>query len=193
MDSKLNIIFEGTLADTFGPTHQYVARNMRELGSAFRVCIPGFSEHVLAKEKEGILYQALLIKESGAQLAIAPDELERPFGAATEIIISPVVAGSGGSALKLLGGALLIGVGIATGGTALLALGGSFFLQGISQLISPPPKTPKDKADKESSYLLSGVPDTTEQDRPVPLIYGRVFIPLDIRLSVDTTTDEQRL
>lgn len=190
--NKIKVQFVGALGDRFGPGHSFRAQNMQELGSAFRVCIPGFTEYVLEKQQQGILYQALNVKTSGYELPITPEDMDRPFGDCSSIILSPVVAGSGGQAFKLLGGALLLGVGIATGGTSLLALGGSFLLQGISKLISPASRTPKDKSDREQSYLFSGLRDTADQDLPVPLIYGRNFIPLKIQLSTETSTADSR-
>jgi predicted phage tail protein len=65
-------------------------------------------------------------------------------------------------------------------------------LGGVARLMAPQPPTPKD-AEKERSFLFSGLRSTSDEDQPVPLIYGRCFVPLKLEISRQVTTTEERL
>ena len=47
----------------------------------------------------------------------------------------------------------------------------SMALGGLSQLLTPTPKT-GESGDKDKSYIMSGLPNLYEQGNPVPLAYG---------------------
>lgn len=192
MKPYVNIQLTGTLAEKFGERHRYRADSLREAGAALRVCVPGFAEHVLSQGEQGILYRAVNVKRSGYEQAIAPDEINRPLGSTAVLVISPVTAGSGGNALKFLTGAVLIGIGAATGFAPLIYAGGAQILQGVASLLSPAPKTPDTQAEREQSYLFSGLRAGVDEGAAIPLIYGRVFVPLVHQLSLDSTTAEFR-
>ena len=60
-------------------------------------------------------------------------------------------------------------------GTALSAVGAGLVLFGVSQMLSPAPKTPKAATELESNSF-SGITQTVRQGVPVPIAYGRVFV-----------------
>ena len=132
---------------------------------------------------------------------LALDEIHDPAGQ-QEIKITPVIAGAGGGAGKILLGIGLIalafipGIGFAAAtaatataaataggltaiGTAIFGLGASLALGGIAQLISPTPKITQGKDgddDPRKSYSFSGIQQTSRQGIPVPCVYGLTLV-----------------
>jgi len=193
MRELIQIRFTGDLAARFGEHHSYRALSLRELGNAFKVCIVGFEEYILNQDKNGVMYHCQAVKASGFVKELPESLLDAPLGNVAEVVVSPVLAGSfGGQIWRFIGGALLIGVGLVTGQLYLTMAGASMVLGGIAQMLAPAPSTPKGQSDKQESYLFSGLRNTADEDQPVPLIYGRVIMPLKSLLSQKVTTAEYR-
>ena len=122
---------------------------------------------------------------------LTAEELHDPAGAAP-ISFVPVVAGAGATA-RIIVGVLLVAVAIAfpligvsasaiAAGTtvgavsASIALTGlSLIIGGISQLLTPTPKTGTDEGDPRKSFSFSGIQNTTRAGVPVPVVYGETL------------------
>lgn len=192
MRELIKVRFTGKLAARFGEYHEYHAHSLRELGNAFRVCIDGFESYILGQDKNGVMYHCQAFKTSGFVKDLPESMLDAPLGNVDEVLVSPVLAGSGGQIWRFIGGALLIGVGLVTGQMYLTMAGASMVLGGIAQMLAPAPSTPKSQSGKQESYLFSGLRNTADEDQPVPLVYGRVIMPLRSLLSQKVTTWEYR-
>ena len=133
---------------------------------------------------------------------ISENELEDPIGK-QDLHFVPVITGAGGEGGlgRVLTGAALIGVGIASGGagfglggglgfgtaagagfgaTAAAAAGnlGIFMaLSGVAEMLAPTPKTPdfSSEEDPRLSFNFSGTQNTSRAGTPVPIVYGEIF------------------
>ena len=135
------------------------------------------------------------VEVAGTDLHV--DELHYPAGA-DDIKIVPCVAGAGGGWGKVILGAALIGLAfampVAAGNLSLMAgikagslakvgmltkaalyMGGGLLLSGVSQLLTPTPKTPEFEEDPQNSFYFSGVVNSARPGTPVPVCYGEVL------------------
>lgn len=147
----------GELGERFGAEHTYY--NLRTPADAIKIlCInkPEFKDFLLKSEENGIGYQVL---QGGQDFGY--EELLLPFGE-KDLIIVPVLSGSGDGVGKVLAGIGLIALalinpfGAAAIGTfgltnaiavssilpAVGAIGVSLALSGVAQMISPQPQVP---------------------------------------------------
>ena len=152
----------GELGERFGAEHTYY--NLRNGADAIKLlCInmPEFKDYLLASEENGIGYQVI---QGGVDFGY--EDLALPFGE-RELVIVPVVSGSGEGAGKVLAGIGLVaaaiifaplgagflGLGagaISAGSSAFLAgastiLGGigvALALGGVAQMLAPQPQVP---------------------------------------------------
>ena len=125
---------------------------------------------------------------------INQDELFDPIGR-SDISFVPVIEGSGGLG-KVLTGAALIGLSLATGGFGGAAIGtfglgagsiglgklatgigAALVLGGVSEMLFPLPKPPEfsSEEDPRISFAFSGVQQTSRAGTPVPIVYGEIF------------------
>jgi predicted phage tail protein len=116
------------------------------------------------------------------------EDIHNPMG--REIQIVPVMAGAGVIGRILLGIALIavsfvsFGAGAFAGATlagafgskALLLVGANLLLGGISQALTPTPKTDVDEGDPKKSFSFSGIQNTTRAGVPVPVVYGEMLV-----------------
>jgi len=143
------------LGEKFGPVHEY--HNLRTPVDAIRLlCInyPEFSRELIESGERGVGYKVI---QSETEFELK--DMMLPFGS-KDLIIAPVIAGSGNAGRIVLGVAL-IGLAVYTGGvslgvtgfaagagsgalTAAIAIGGNIgialTLGGISQMLSPQPQ-----------------------------------------------------
>ena len=135
------------------------------------------------------------VEVAGTDLHV--DELHYPAGA-DDIKIIPCVAGAGGGWGKVILGAALIGLAfampVAAGNISLMSgikagslakvgmltkaalyMGGGLLLSGVSQLLTPTPKTPEFEEDPQNSFYFSGVVNSARPGTPVPVCYGEVL------------------
>jgi len=176
----------GDLGERYGAEHTYY--DLRTPADAIKLlCLnsPEFQEELVHAHEHGIGYRLI---QAGADLDI--EDLHLPFGS-NDLILTPVVAGSGGGVGKILIGVALIATAIliapvaggflGIGGAGLL--GGSAFAAGVSsavgsiglslvlggtaQLLSPQPTIPKLGGDKR---LGSG--DASSTDGPQGVVRG---------------------
>ena len=148
--------------------------------------------------------------------AVNEEEIHHPIGQ-QDIHIVPVISGAGSTG-KVLLGAALIGIGMATGGItfasffnpamvpyapgfasatgivkASIVLGGALVLSGVSDILFPLPKLPefKSEQDPQLSFSFSGTQNTSRAGTPVPIVYGEIFTgSVVISAAVDTNQVE---
>jgi len=139
-------------------------------------------------------------------------EQEIHYPVAEEIKIVPVIAGAGGNTGKILIGAALIGVAIASGGAGFGAAGALGFgsttgafsaaalagnigiglvLSGVSGMLFPTPKPEKFENDQDPriSFDFGGTPNTSRAGTTHPVVYGEIFTGSTV-ISMNLTTDQ---
>jgi predicted phage tail protein len=135
-----------------------------------------------------------------AAIDLHAKELHYPAGS-DDIKIIPCVAGAGGGWGKVIAGAALVGLAFATGGASLtyatipmanagavtglaftgiwakaaVYLGAALVLGGVSDLLTPTPKTPEFEEDVQNSFYFSGIVNSARPGTPVPVCYGEVL------------------
>ena len=126
---------------------------------------------------------------------IDKQEIHYPVGK-EDIHFIPVISGAGKGIGKVLLGAALIGIAIASGGTglslgakgvfgftggSLAAIGGNIglalVLSGVSDMLFPLPEPQNfsSEDDPRLSFSFSGVQNTSRAGTPVPIVYGEIF------------------
>jgi predicted phage tail protein len=151
----------GDLGERYGTEHTY--ENLRTPADAIKLlCInsPKLQEELIHAHEHGIGYRLI---QAGADLGY--EDLQLPIGS-NDLILTPVVTGSGGSTTQILTGVGLIAFSILTAGagagflglgagltapaftlgatasTALGLIGTSLILGGVATLLSPQPVVP---------------------------------------------------
>jgi predicted phage tail protein len=145
----------GELGELFGAEFTYY--NLRRPADAIKMlCInrPAFKDYLLNSEENGVAFQVIQ-----ANAAMVFDDLLLPFGS-NDLVIAPVISGSGGPVGKIITGVALVVAAVVTGGiasagvalggllgigtvgTAVVAVGASLALSGVAQLVSPQPQIP---------------------------------------------------
>ena len=127
--------------------------------------------------------------------SISEEEIHYPIGK-EDIHFIPVISGAGRGVGRILGGAALIGLTVATGGFGgatigtfglgagtigvgkiAVGIGASMVLSGVSEMLFPLPK-PKEfssEQDPRLSFNFSGTQKTSRAGTPVPIVYGEIF------------------
>jgi predicted phage tail protein len=150
---------------------------------------PGLREHMAEK------YYKVGVGKIDLDVGDQPEQLHYPTGKAEAIRIVPVIGGAkgGGGLFKAIIGIALIALTVVTGGfggaaiglfgagtiavgTAAIGIGASLVLSGVSQMLTPTPKTLEDQSDPSKSYNFSGIQNVTRQGVPVPICYGEVLV-----------------
>lgn len=151
----------GDLGERYGFEHTYF--NLRTPGEAIKLlCInfPKLQEELVHAHEHGIGYQLVQ-----ADFALDYPDLQLPMGS-NDLVLTPVVAGSGGGVGKVLAGVGLVAFSILTAGAgagflglgagltagtftlgaaasvAIGAIGTSLILGGVTQMLSPQPRLP---------------------------------------------------
>lgn len=154
MEQTLRLL--GELGERYGAEHTY--HNLRTPAEAIKLlCInyPKFQEELVHAHEHGIGYQLVQ-----ADVELDYPDLQLPMGS-HDLILTPVISGSGGPATKILAGVGLVAFAILTAGAgagflglgagltagtftlgaaasvAVGAIGSSLILGGVTQLLSP--------------------------------------------------------
>ena len=166
----------GDLGELYGVEHQY--HNLRTPAEAVKLlCInkPELMKELAEAHEHGIGYRVI---QAGVDLDYA--DLKLPIGS-NDLILVPVVAGSGGGVGKILVGVALIAASIFIPGAAAIgfglqfgaislgvgSIGASLILGGVSQMLSPQPTLPN-----LSGAGRLGSPETTSTDGPQSITRG---------------------
>lgn len=194
---KIKLI--GELGRRFGRCHEFMASSPREVISALSNQLDGFKDYLSTAHKNGIFFR--LVSEDAEGMSY--EECLMPCD---QLIIAPIVTGSGGSGsggalgrillgVALIGlaftgiGGLAIGLGAAgkiTAGSILFSLGGALVFGGIAELLTPSPKEPDEGGSR--SFLFDRAAELTTQGFPVPLLYGQFLAasPLIVSSAIST-------
>ena len=139
----------GDLGQRYGGEHKYT--NLRTPAEAIKLlCInhPDLQRELMTAHEHGIGYRVIQ-----AETDLDYPDLRLPIGQ-YDLIVAPVIAGSGGGVGRILIGVALVAGAFFTGGatigllglaapvavsTAIGAIGASLILGGVSQLLSPQP------------------------------------------------------
>ena len=144
---------------------------------------------------------------------IGEEEIHYPVS--EEIKIVPVIAGAGGGVGKVLAGAAMIGIVMATGGAgaalggsawgwgtagavkgawlakSAVMMGASLILGGVSEMLFPVPKPEKFENDQDPriSFDFGGTPNTSRAGTTHPIVYGEIMTGSTV-ISMNLTTDQ---
>ena len=178
----------GDLGERYGAEHTY--HNLRTPADAIKLlCInlPELQEELIHAHEHGVGYRLIQ-----ADLDLGYDDLTLPIGS-KDLILAPVITGSGGSTGQILAGVGLIAVsfllpgaglfgatsvfGVTAGtgfltaaGTALSAVGTSLILGGVAQMLSPQPTVPTVGSFNGPQRLSSG--ESVASDGPQSVVRG---------------------
>ncbi len=167
----------GDLGERYGAEHTYT--NLRTPADAIKLLcinIPELQEELVHAHEHGIGYRLI---QADADLGY--EDLKLPLGS-NDLILTPVIAGSGDGIGRILIGAALVVGAFFTGGatigllglaapiavsTVLGGIGASLILGGVSQLLSPQPQIPN-----LSGAGRLGSPTATSTDGPQSIVRG---------------------
>ena len=180
----------GKLAKFVG--HQVLEADVHNAAEAFRFLIanwPALEQHIANQH----------YKVEVGSSALTLEETLYPIGS-DDISITPVIAGAGNMGRIILGAAI-VGIVLASGGLAAPTLAGfsgtagvtGFFaaggagwalagnigimlvLSGVAGLLTPTPKTPKSEEDPQNQFSFSGIQQTGRAGTAIPVCYGEVL------------------
>jgi predicted phage tail protein len=184
-DALRTVRLYGELAREFGPLHRLAIASPAEAVRALCAIFPGFERHLISSQDRGVAYRVVNARSVVADL----EHLHHPTGERGEVKIIPVLQGAkrGGLFQVILGVALIAASFFIPGTTAILgaslskiafSVGTSLVLGGISQMLTPTPKTqgPQERPENRPSYQFNGPVNTTAQGQPVPIGYGRLIV-----------------
>jgi len=167
----------GDLGERYGAEHTYY--NLRTPADAIKLlCInsPEFQKELMYAHEHGVGYRLI---QAGTDLDL--EDLHLPFGS-KDLVLVPVIAGSGGVG-KVLAGVAIIAFAVVTAGAGLIPglglgfglqtavsiglVGASLILNGVSELLAPQPTIPNLSG---SNRLGSGERSST--DGPQGVVRG---------------------
>jgi predicted phage tail protein len=163
----------GHLAKEFGKEHMFEVKNVTEAISALKSNFKKFAGYVNSNSEPG--YH--VFTDHGDT---SVDEMGYPSKGTIKIV--PYIKGAGGI-FKIITGIALIAASFIPGlnlfaASFLLATGTSMLLGGVSELLSPTPKTrePLDKEEEKPNTSFSGVINTAAQGNAIPVLYGKLRV-----------------
>lgn len=181
-----NVLLSGELGKKFGRRHRFAVNSPAEAVRALCANFPGFQEHLVDSGERGVGYRVLAGKEG-----VPLEQIGYPTGG-SDIRIVPIVTGGKGGIWMVVAGVALVaasfipglnvavwaGAAGAAGGVTFsglaLGIGMSLLLGGITQMLSPQPKT--GGGVRQTSYQFAGPVNSTQQGLPVPLGYGELIV-----------------
>ena len=189
---RRKIYLKGDLGERFIPELEIGARRISDVFSCLEAHFGGVRAYLMSQHEKGIGYNILVGSEEVSEAEL-PMTLSKG-----DIVISPIPAGSDSGGEKLIIGAALIILVLASGGaavgptnlfwkagvdgaaatlgwfgTATLMVGTNLALAGIQQIMAPDPATDE----QDESYLLRALASNAVAGDPVPVLYGRLRVP----------------
>lgn len=157
------IRLKGRLGQEFGELWELDVKTPREALHAININTDGrFVKYIDDSAREKQITYAFMV---GDQLVDDKDKLillEGPHGTTEEIVVTPIIGGSGGITT-----AIIVNLVVA------------LITAVVSALLAPSPAVDlgsnNDTARKDS-YLFSGGPQPAKQGKPVPVGYGRMIV-----------------
>ena len=168
----ITLHLDGKLAELFGGRVSLAVSTAREAVTALAYQSKQYRQVILDNDWHVF---------AGKGNDITEQELDMQLGDVTDIILTPVVQGSGSVVNFIVGGALLIAGTIVTGGlgTALMFAGGGMLVGGVVGLMMKPPKPETgqyDESDRKASFLFNGAVNTTTQGDAIQRGYGKMLV-----------------
>ncbi len=167
----ITVYLHGWLGKQYGKQHRIVATSAREAVDILRANFDNF-EHKVREGFYVVRYGKAAIDET--QL----DDSSR----GRNIHIAPHIMGSGRGPLKIIAGAVLVGVGFFFGGALglfapfVMQLGVGLVLTGVSMMLAPSP-IDNENSDERNNPLYAGAGNATGQGAAVPVGFGRFRCP----------------
>ena len=182
------IRLRGELGKRFGRIHKLAVDTPAEAIRALIVNNPSIKDFLIESDARGVGYRC-----TADGTDIDQNEMETPLS--RSFSITPVVSGAG-SILKIIAGAVLIGLAVGAFGMfapfagSLVAgmLGGALVLSGVAGLLAPTPTAQQGQAN-DNKYF-DGPQQTVQQGTVVPVGYGRLIIGSKV-ISAGITVEDQ--
>jgi len=202
---KRKVILSGALGQKFGRIHHFVISTPSEAIRALCANFRDFARELSQSHQDGVFYRVYVDRRRIDTPEEIDQEFSNPFSKSIRIV--PVITGGKrGGLLGIVLGAAIIATAFFTGGASLAAsgivfsglgaqvafgIGVSLALGGVSQLLSPMPKSagPQEAVENKPSYSFNGAVNTTAQGQCVPVGYGRLIVGSAV-VSAGLTADE---
>lgn len=169
--NKIHLI--GEIADVCGVTVlEAEVKDLYDVLQCLRVNFKAFEGYLFNAAKEGMQYTIQY-----GEYFLGEDELDHLIGK-RDVVISPVVSGSGAEG-KIIGGIALIALGAFTGGVGFIAgstlimAGIALTLNGFLDIITPSQENLDDESEKSS--LFSSAENTMKEGNIRPITHGRCW------------------
>lgn len=169
----------GKLGAAFGRRFDLAVKSPAEAIRALCALLPQFDAYLMQAKDKGMAF-SIFVGTSN----LDESQLHVDYGTG-DIRIAPIMMGAKKGWTKVIGGALLWVAGAylelngyVAVGEALRSVGRALMVGGVTQLLTPTPRSPdgKDRPEDQSSYLFNGSVNTQAQGNPVPLLYGRMVV-----------------
>lgn len=173
----------GKLGQLFGREYDLEIASPAEAIRLLCASMPGMRYYIENSEQRGVSWRVVKNKPEG----ISELDLHNPFrNSESTLVIAPIISGAGSFGRIILGTALLVGsffmpasigiLGLVISSTTVGLLGASLIIGGLAQMLSPQPKTPKNREEKKGSILFNDAAQPGRQGMPVPVGYGLYFV-----------------
>lgn len=166
------IILKGDLAGKFTPKLRGDVNSVREAVMLLEANFPALRMHLATAHERGFAYEVYV-----GDWQIEAKHLYAPTGR-QQIVIAPVIMGSGGNIGKIILGVGLVALGVFTGGvgfisaSSLILVGGTMALSGILGLFNQPKAPNPNDDEKKASLIFNAGVNTISQGGRMPLMYG---------------------
>ncbi|WJI14946.1 tail assembly protein [Pseudoxanthomonas winnipegensis] len=189
VETPTTILLSGSLARQFGRRHSLVVGSAAEAVRALCAMLPGFKRYMVNAKDCGLEFAVFAGKRN-----LGLEQLHDPCSKQV-IRLIPVLRGAKNSGWlqTVIGVAIIVVAGVASGGTAFSALGAgaagtaagyaaslglAVALGGVSQIIAGTPKglSTREESSNQPSYSFSGVVNTLAQGGCVPVGYGEMIV-----------------
>ena len=190
VETPTTILLSGSLARQFGRRHSLVVGSAAEAVRALCAMLPGFKRYMVNAKDRGLEFAVFAGKRN-----LGLEQLHDPCSKQV-IRLIPALRGAKNSGWlqTVIGVAVIVVAGIASGGTGFAALGAGFSaggiygvaaniglaiaLGGVSQIIAGTPRGlgTKEESSNQPSYSFSGVVNVLAQGGCVPVGYGEMIV-----------------
>lgn len=168
----------GELGRKFGRIHHLAVDTPAEAVRALCALFADFRSELETAHLRGVRYKVLTGKHR-INPENAKTELLMKHSPAVDFTFSPVLVGSKKNGiLQTIIGVGLIVIGVATGQPWIVNVGMAVTLGGVTQMLTPMPKTnkPEEGETRNPSTQFSGAVNTSAQGQPVPICYGELAV-----------------
>ncbi len=98
--------------------------------------------------------------------------------------VASVFLGGGGTLFPALGGGFTVGSSVQG---LFTAIGGSLILDGVGNMLFPPPSPPSFDNEQDPSFIFTGTANISKQGVPINIVYGEMLIGSNtVSANVDT-------